>query len=78
MACKNRGMGPSKTMKGVPLNKTVKDFIFIPVVVLIGIYIAGVLVQDLFDLPNAVKYLFHGVGGIGFLIIYFRKKISEL
>lgn len=60
------------------INKIVQDFIIVPVVVLIGIYIAGVLVQDFFNLPSAVKYLFHGVGGVGFLIIYFRNKIKEL
>ncbi len=60
------------------MNKSVRDFIFIPIVVLLGIYIAGVFVKELFNLPNAVQYLFHGIGGIGFLVIYFRKKISEL
>ena len=56
------------------MNKTVRDFIVTPIVALIGIYVAGVFVKELFNLPNAIQYLFHGVGGIGFLIYYFRKK----
>lgn len=60
------------------MNKLVGDFIVVPIVVLLGIYIAGVFVTELFNLPNAMQYLFHGVGGIGFLVLYFRKKIGEL
>ena len=60
------------------MDKTVRDFIVTPIVALIGIYVAGVFVKELFNLPNAIQYLFHGVGGIGFLIYYFRKKIGEL
>jgi len=47
-------------------------------VVLLGIFIAGVILETLFGFPGATKYIFLGVGGIGFLIYYFRKKISEL
>ena len=60
------------------MDKTVRDFIVTPIVALIGIYVAGVFVKELFNLPDAIQYLFHGVGGIGFLIYYFRKKIGEL
>ena len=60
------------------MDKTVRDFIVTPIVALISIYVAGVFVKELFNLPNAIQYLFHGVGGIGFLIYYFRKKIGEL
>jgi len=65
-------------MREKELDKTVRDFIFIPIVVLLGIYLAGVFVEELFGFPDAIKYLFLGVGGIGFLIYYFRKKIREL
>jgi len=60
------------------MDKIVRDFIVIPIVVLIGIYVAGVFVKELFNLPNAIQYLFHGVGGIGFLVLYFRERIRKL
>lgn len=59
------------------MNKTVKEMIYIPVVAILGIYIVGVLIQELFDIPNAVKYLFWAVGGIGFFAYYFRSKIKK-
>lgn len=54
------------------------DFIVKPAVVLLGIFLAGVFVETLFNFASATKYLFLGIGGIGFLIYYFRKKIGEL
>ena len=58
--------------------KLVFDFIVKPAIVLLGIFLAGVFVESIFDFPDATKYLFLGIGGIGFLIYYFRKKIGEL
>jgi len=59
------------------MDKHVRDLIFIPVVAIFGIYIVGVLIEDLFGVPSAVKYLFWAVGGIGFFAVYFRNKISR-
>ena len=67
-----------RKIEGTVLNKIVKDFIVVPVVVLIGVYIAGAFVEDFFNFGDATKYLFLGIGGIGFLIYYSRKKIGEL
>ena len=53
------------------MDKNVRDRIFIPIVALFGIYIVGVLIEDLFEVPNAVKYLFWAIGGIGFFATYF-------
>jgi len=58
------------------MNKTVRDLIFIPVVAILGIYIVGVFIEELFGVPSAVKYLFWAVGGIGFFAVYFRSKIK--
>lgn len=58
--------------------KLVFDFIVKPAIVLLGIFLAGVFVESLFNFPGATKYLFLGIGGIGFLVYYFRKKILEL
>jgi len=53
------------------MDKNVRDWIFIPIVAVFGIYIVGVLIEDLFEVPNAVKYLFWAIGGIGFFATYF-------
>ena len=58
--------------------KLVFDFIVKPAIVLLGIFLAGVFVESLFNFPGATKYLFLGIGGIGFLVYYFRKQILEL
>ena len=58
--------------------KLVFDFFVKPAIVLLGIFLAGVFVETLFNSPDATKYLFLGIGGIGFLIYYFRKKIDQL
>ena len=53
------------------MDKNVRDLVFIPVVAVIGIYVVGVLIEELFEVPNAVKYLFWAIGGIGFFAAYF-------
>lgn len=58
--------------------KLVFDFVVVPAIVLLGIFLAGVFVESLFNFPGATKYLFLGIGGIGFLVYYFRKKIAQL
>jgi len=59
------------------MDKNIRDLIFIPVVAVIGIYVVGVLIEELFGVPSAVKYLFWGVGGVGFFAIYFRNKLNR-
>ena len=49
--------------------RLVLDFIVKPAIVLLGIFIAGVFVETLFNFPGATKYIFLGVGGIGFFDI---------
>jgi hypothetical protein len=56
------------------MDKNVRNLVFIPVVAVIGIYVVEVLIEELFEVTSAVKYLFWGVGGIGFFAAYFRKK----
>lgn len=58
--------------------KLVFDSVVVPAIVLLGIFLAGVFVEALFGFPDATKYLFLGIGGIGFLVYYFRKKIGQL
>lgn len=60
------------------VDKAIEDFIVIPFVVLIGIYITSVVIDSMLQLNNQTfKVIFTGVGGIPFVIYYFRRKISE-
>lgn len=55
--------------------KAITRFIVIPIIFLIGIYVAGVFIQELFGASDAAKKLFWAVGGIAFVAYYFRKQI---
>ena len=61
------------------IDKAITDFIVIPMIVLLGIYIAASLVDSMLQLNNQTfKILFTAVGGVPALGIYFKKKLSEL
>jgi hypothetical protein len=47
-------------------------FIVVPLFAVLGIYIVGTLIEDLFGIPEAAKVLFWAVGGISFFALYFR------
>lgn len=51
-------------------------FLIIPIFAIFGIYITGVLIEELFGIPEAAKILFWAVGGIGFFALYFRSLLS--
>jgi hypothetical protein len=51
-------------------------FIVIPIFAVLGIYIVGTLIEDLFGIPEAGKILFWAVGGIGFFALYFKTLLS--
>jgi hypothetical protein len=53
-------------------------FIIIPVFAILGIYIVGELISELFGVPEAAKILFWAIGGIGFFAFYFKSIIDEL
>jgi len=76
---------PNKTQgKGIFLGedrveKAIQDFIVIPVIVLIGLYVTASIIDSMLHLNNETfKIIFTGVGGIGFFIYYFKRKMSEL
>ena len=61
------------------VDKAIKDFIVIPAIVLLGIYIAASLVDSMLQLNNETfKILFTLVGGVPALAYYFKRKMSEL
>jgi len=59
------------------VDKAIEDLIVIPVVIVLGLFITGAVVDSMLQTTYTFKILFAGVGGIPFLIYYFRKKISE-
>lgn len=61
----------------IKMEEYVKKFIGIPVVFLIGVYVAGAMIEEFFGIPEAATYLFAAIGGIGFLAYYFRGKLFE-
>ena len=61
------------------VDKAIKDFIVIPIVVLIGLYVTAAIIDSFLHLNNETfKLIFTGVGGVGFFIYYFKRKMSEL
>jgi hypothetical protein len=61
------------------VDKAIEDFILIPAVVLIGIYVTSALIDSMLQLNNETfRAIFTGVGGIAFFIYYFKKKMAGL
>jgi hypothetical protein len=59
------------------IDKAIEDLIVIPVIIMLGLYITGAVVDSMLQTNITFKILFAGVGGIPFLIYYYKKKISE-
>jgi uncharacterized membrane protein len=61
------------------IDKAIADFIVIPAIVLIGIYVAASLVDAMLQLNNQTfRILFTAVGGVPALAYYFKRKMAEL
>jgi len=61
------------------INKAIIDFIVIPAIILIGLYVTASIIDSMLQLNNQTfKTIFTGVGGIPSLIYYFKRKMSEL
>jgi len=61
------------------VDKAVKDFIVIPAIVLIGLYVTASIIDSMLQLNNQTfRIIFTGVGGVPFFIYYFKRKMSEL
>jgi len=61
------------------VDKVIEDFVVIPVIVLIGLYVTASVIDSMLHLNNETfKIIFTGVGGVSFFIYYFRGKMSEL
>lgn len=61
------------------IDKAIADFIVIPAIVLIGLYVTASIIDSMFQLNNQTfRIIFTGVGGVPFFIYYFKRKMSEL
>lgn len=61
------------------VDKAITDFIVIPVVVLIGLYVTASVIDSMLQLNNQTfRIIFTGVGGVPFFIYYFKRRMSEL
>ncbi len=61
------------------VDEAVKDFIVIPAIVLIGLYVTASIIDSMLQLNNQTfRIIFTGVGGVPFFIYYFKKKMSKL
>ena len=59
------------------MQDVIMKFLIIPIFAVLGIYIVGELIQELFGIPEAGKILFWAVGGIGFFAIYFKTLLTS-
>ena len=61
------------------IDKAVEDFIVMPVIVLVGIYVVSALIDSMLQINSSTfRVIFTGVGGIPFFVYYFKKKLSKL
>jgi len=61
------------------IGKAIADFIVIPAIVLIGLYVTAAIIDSMLQLNNETfKILFTAVGGVPALAYYFKRKMSEL
>jgi len=60
------------------VDRAIQDFIVIPMVALLGIYITSVLIDSMLQINNQTfVIIFTAIGGIPFIALYFKKKISQ-
>ena len=61
------------------IDKAIADFIVIPAIILVGLYVTAALIDSMLGTPNETfRVIFAGVGGVAYFVYYFRKKMSEL
>jgi len=61
-----------------PVARAVQRFVILPIVLIVGIYIVGSFVEALFGISAAATRIFLGIGGIGFLVYYYRDWIKRI
>jgi hypothetical protein len=61
-----------------PVGKAIQRFIVLPIILVFGIYLVGAFVEAFFKIPAAAVYIFSGVGGVAFLVYYYREWIKKI
>ena len=61
-----------------PVVKAVERFIILPIILIFGIYLVGTFVEAFFGISAAATRIFVGIGGVGFLVYYYRDWIKRL
>lgn len=66
-------------MSDAEVNKAVYVFLVLPLIIIIGIYVVATVISQLFfgTSNQYVTGFFCAVGGVGYFINYFRKKMAE-
>ena len=60
------------------IDKAITDFIVIPAIILIGLYVTAAIIDSMLQLNNQTfRIIFTGIGGVPAFIYYFKKKMSE-
>ena len=72
-----RGRGISQREYDAKVREDIYRFIVNPMLVLVGIYIVSVLLQSFLKVQNEYfGIIFTGIGGIPYLIYYYKKELS--
>ena len=56
------------------MDRLFNRWVLTPVIFIIGIIIAGSLIEDAFDIENAATKLFLATGGIGVVALFYKIK----
>jgi hypothetical protein len=56
------------------MDPSVYKYIFVPAVAIIGIYVAGNLIQSTIGIPYATQLLFGAAGGIGLIAAFYKHR----
>jgi len=69
----------SRSKEQKRIDKAITDFIVLPVIILLGLYIVAAMIDSMMGTPNQTfRVIFAGVGGVAYFIYYFRKKMREV
>jgi ABC-type Fe3+-siderophore transport system permease subunit len=60
------------------IDRAIQDFIVLPVIVLVGIYVTASLIDSMLLINNETfRIIFTCIGGVPFFIYYFKRKLAQ-
>lgn len=63
---------------GDPVEKAIQRFIVLPIILIFGIYLTGTFAEAFFGISAIATRIFFGIGGVGFLVYYYRDWIKRI